>query len=51
MINNIKDEKLRENIIKRNEMINKGELKKFIVKYKKEKEKYSLTPPIIVYGE
>lgn len=51
MINNIKDEKLRKNIIKRNKMINQGELKKFIVKYKKEKEKYSLTPPIIVYGE
>ena len=51
MINNIKNEKLQENIIKRNKMINKGELKEFIIKFKKQKEKYSLTPPIIVYGE
>ena len=51
MINNIKNKKLQENIIKRNKMINKGELKEFIIKFKKQKEKYSLTPPIIVYGE
>ena len=51
MINNIKNKKLQENIIKRNRMINKGELKEFIIKFKKQKEKYSLTPPIIVYGE
>lgn len=51
MINNIKNEKLKENIIKRNKMINKGELKKFIIKFKNQKEKYSLTPPLIIYGE
>lgn len=51
MLDNIKNEKLKENIEMRNKMINNGELSKFIIKYKNQKEKYSLTPPIIIYGE
>ena len=51
MIENIQDKALQENIKKRNKMILEGNLKEFIIKYKKQQKKYQLTPPIIVYGK
>lgn len=47
----LKDDKFKKYIMKRNKALIDGELFQFIIKTRKKKDYYKLTPPIIYYGD
>ena len=51
MLENLKNQKLKEYIIKRNKSFMDGNISKFIKNVRKENKYYKLTPPIIYYGD